>query len=68
MGSDAAKAGQQGPGAVDLTTDERPDSGGEGPELLNALPAGDDRFQRGGGERPLAAVVEIGLVCQGRHQ
>jgi len=48
--------------------DERPHRGGEGAQLLDALPAGGDRFQRWGGQRTLAAVVEVGLVLEGWTQ
>jgi len=45
--------------------DERPNRRGEGAQLLDAHPAGGYRLQGWGGQRPLAAVVEVGLVGQG---
>lgn len=68
MGRNAAALGQKAAGAVDLFGDVGPNICGEWPELLNACPARRHRLKGWIGQRPLAAVVEIGLVLQGRTQ
>ena len=64
MGADPTPARQAPAQATGFLLDEGPDIGCEGPQLLNREPTGCDGLQRWGGQRPLTAVVEIGLVGQ----
>ena len=66
VGRDAAEIRQPAAGAGQFCSDVGPDVCCERSQLLNALPAGGDGLQRWGRQGPLAAVVEIGLVQQGR--
>ena len=65
MGRNTAALGQKAAGAVHLLGDVGPNICCERPQLLNARPACGDRLQGWIGQRPLAAVVEVGLVEQG---
>jgi len=68
MGANPAPA-REGPAqAAGFLLDERPDIGCEWPELLNGSPALVDRLQRRGRQGTLTAVVEVGLVGEGRAE
>ena len=68
MGANAAPA-REGPAqTAGFLLDERPDIGCERPELLNSSPALVDRLQRRGRQGTLTAVVEVGLVGEGRAE
>ena len=62
MGTDPTPARQAPAQAAGFLLDEGPDIGCKRPQLLNAAPTGCDGLERWGGQRPLTAVVEVGLV------
>ncbi|MEN9767719.1 MAG: hypothetical protein RLZZ32_1679, partial [Cyanobacteriota bacterium] len=65
MGPHPTGRRQPPPHQARFLLDKRPHRGGEGTQLLDALPAVGDRLQGWGGQRALPAVVEVGLVGQG---
>ena len=64
MGADPTPARQAPAQAAGFLLDEGPDIGRKWPQLLNGAPTGCDGLERWGGQRPLTAVVEVGLVGQ----
>ena len=64
MGADPAPARQAPAQAAGFLLDEGPDIGCEGPQFLNGAPTRCNGLERWGGQRPLTAVVEVGLVGQ----
>ena len=62
MGADPTPARQASAQAAGFLLDEGPDISCEGPQLLTGAPTGCDGLERWGGQRPLTAVVEVGLV------
>jgi hypothetical protein len=65
VGADAKPASQVLTQPACGLRDEGPHRAGKGPQLLDGAPAGGDCLQRGAGQGPLAAVVEVTLVGQG---
>ena len=64
MGTDPTPARQAPAQAAGFLLDEGPDIGRKWPQLRNGAPTGCDGLERWGGQRPLTAVVEVGLVGQ----
>ena len=68
MGADPTPARQASAQAAGFLLDEGPDIGCKWPQLLNGAPTGCDGLERWGRQRPLTAVVEVGLVDEGRAE
>ena len=68
MGANPAPAREGSAEATCFLLDEGPGIGCERTELLNGSPALVDRLQRRGRQGTLTAVVEVGLVGEGRAQ
>lgn len=68
MGRDPADSSELAARAVDLLADVGPDLCCEGTQFLDTFPAGCDRVEGRCRQRTLTAVVEVGLVGQGRAE
>ena len=68
MGWHIAQSGESAASLVHFGADVGPDVRREGAQFLDPFPAGGDGLQRRRGQRSLPAVIEVGLVLQGRTQ